>query len=194
MTFKRNRRSMSRTRNIVLISLTVALTTAGAYLRIPLGPVPISLQTLFVLLAGALLGPWLGACSMLMYILLGLIGLPVFTGGGGPQYVFSPTFGFLLSFPLSALTVGLVIRPPGMGTKAGMGRKILALALGTGVIYLVGVPWLGLNLFLIQGKSVAAPALLMMGMVPFLPGDLLKILVVSWLVEPAQRALNQLRQ
>ncbi|MCJ7498868.1 ECF transporter S component, partial [bacterium] len=54
----------SRTRNIVLISLTVALTTAGAYLRIPVGPVPISLQTLFVLLTGALLGPWVGAVAM----------------------------------------------------------------------------------------------------------------------------------
>lgn len=184
---------MSRTRNIVLIALTVAMTTAGAFLRIPLGPVPISLQTLFVLLAGALLGPWLGACSMAAYILLGLIGLPVFTAGGGPQYVFSPTFGFLLSFPLSALVVGLVVRAPGRGPKPGMGRKILAMVLGTGVVYLVGVPWLGLNLFLVQGKKIAVPALLMMGMVPFIPGDLIKILMASWLLGPAERALTQLR-
>jgi len=185
--------SRSRTRNIVLISLTVALTTAGAYLRIPVGPVPISLQTLFVLLAGALLGPWLGALSMVSYIILGLIGLPLFTGGGGPQYIISPTFGFLLSFPVSAMVVGLLLRSsPGVESRS-MGRKLLAMALGTGVVYLIGVPWLGLNLLLVQGKTVGAQALLMMGMVPFLPGDLLKIFLASWLIGPVERTLNQMR-
>ena len=99
----------SRTRNIVLVSLTVALTAAGAWVRIPLGPVPVSLQTLFVLLSGAVLGSGLGAMSMCVYLALGLIGLPVFTAGGGPGYVLSPTFGFLLSFPLSSSLFALPI-------------------------------------------------------------------------------------
>ena len=175
----------------MLISLTVALTTAGAYLRVPVGPVPISLQTLFVLLAGALLGPWLGAAAMASYVLLGLIGLPIFTGGGGPQYILSPTFGFLLSFPVSALVVGAFLRPTSGKQTPGMGRKILAMILGTAVIYLVGVPWLGLNLLLIQGKSVGIKALLMMGMVPFLPGDAVKAVLAAWLVGPAERALGR---
>lgn len=186
--------TMSRTRNIVLISLTVALTTAGAYLRIPVGPVPISLQTLFVLLSGALLGPWLGAAAMISYIILGLIGLPLFTGGGGPQYILSPTFGFLLSFPVSAMVVGLLLNPSQGGGGWHMGRKLLAMTVGTGVVYLVGVPWLGLNLFLIQGKKVGFQALLMMGMVPFLPGDLLKIFLASWLIEPVERTLSQIQK
>jgi biotin transport system substrate-specific component len=181
----------SRTRNIVLISLTVALTTAGAYLRVPVGPVPISLQTLFVLLSGALLGPRIGSLAMASYVMLGLIGLPLFTGGGGPQYIFSPTFGFLLSFPVSALVVGLLIRFPVSGSSRGMGIKLLAMTLGTAVIYLVGVPWLGLNLLIIQGKSIGVKALLMMGMVPFLPGDIVKILLATWLVTPAGRALGR---
>jgi len=185
---------MSRTRNIVLISLTVALTTAGAYLRIPVGPIPISLQTLFVLLTGALLGPWVGALAMGSYIILGLIGLPLFTGGGGPQYIFSPTFGFLLSFPLSAMAVGFILQSPEGAQTRNMGRKLLAMAVGTGVIYLVGVPWLGLNLFLVQGKKVSAQALLMMGMVPFLPGDILKIILASWLIGPVERTLSQIRK
>ena len=178
---------MSRTRNIVLVSLTVALTTAGAYLRLPIGPVPISLQTLFVLLSGAVLGPWVGATAMLSYIVLGLIGLPVFTGGGGPQYILSPTFGFLLSFPLAAMVVGLIIPPNG---RHGTIRKLLALTSGTFVVYLVGVPWLGLNLAIVQEKSLGAGALMMMGMVPFLPGDLLKIVFAMLLIEPVQRALS----
>ena len=181
----------SRTRNIVLISLTVALTTAGAYLRVPVGPVPISLQTLFVLLAGALLGPWLGAAAMASYILLGLIGLPLFTGGGGPQYILAPTFGFLLSFPVSALLVGFILKPVAGKKFRGMGLKLLAMTAGTVVIYLIGVSWLGLNLLIIQEKSVGIGALLMMGMVPFLPGDVIKILLAVWLVGPAERALGR---
>ncbi len=186
--------SRSRTRNIVLISLTVALTTAGAYLRIPVGPVPISLQTLFVLLSGALLGPWVGAAAMVSYILLGLIGLPLFTGGGGPQYILSPTFGFLLSFPVSSMVVGLLLKSPQGAGHRSMSRKLLAMSLGTGIVYLIGVPWLGLNLLLVQEKAVGAQALLMMGMVPFLPGDLLKIFLATWLIGPVEKTLNQIRK
>jgi biotin transport system substrate-specific component len=124
---------------------------------------------------------------MLSYIVLGLIGLPVFTGGGGPQYILSPTFGFLLSFPLAAMVVGLIIPPNG---RHGTIRKLLALTSGTFVVYLVGVPWLGLNLAIVQEKSLGAGALMMMGMVPFLPGDLLKIVFAMLLIEPVQRALS----
>jgi len=131
---------------------------------------------------------------MVSYILLGLIGLPLFTGGGGPQYLLSPTFGFLLSFPVSAMIVGRLIKPGPAGVSHGMGRKLLAMTLGTAVIYLVGVPWLGLNLFLVQGKTVGTRALLMMGMVPFLAGDAVKIFLAAWLVGPVGRALDQVRE
>ena len=171
----------------MLISLTVAMTTAGAYLRIPIGPVPISLQTLFVLLSGAVLGPWVGAIAMVSYIVLGLIGFPVFTGGGGPQYILSPTFGFLLSFPAASMVVGLLIPP---GGDHGKFRRIFAFTAGSMVIYLVGVPWLGLNLSLVQDKSLGIGALMMMGMVPFLPGDLLKIIFAGWLIGPIRRNLS----
>jgi biotin transport system substrate-specific component len=185
---------MSRTRNLVLVSLTVALVTAGAYLRIPVGPVPISLQTLFVLLAGALLGPWLGAAAMSSYLILGLVGLPLFTGGGGPQYVLSPTFGFLLSFPVCAAVVGVLLKKdPGEGAPA-MTVRLLAMAAGTGTVYLIGVPWLWLNLLLVQGKQVGLKALVMMGMVPFLPGDVVKILLAAWMTAPLRRAADQVRR
>jgi biotin transport system substrate-specific component len=181
-----------RTRNIVLVSLAVALTTAGAWLRIPLGPVPISLQTLFVLLSGAVLGPMLGATAMVVYLAIGLIGLPVFTAGGGPGYLVSPTFGFLLSFPLAAMTVGFLCRLESRGVKTTLRfRGLLAFAAGTAVIYLVGVPWLGLNLKYVQGKELGPGALLMLGVVPFLPGDFLKIMLASLLFGPIQRTINR---
>jgi biotin transport system substrate-specific component len=186
--------SSARTRDIVLISLVVALTTAGAWLRIPLGPVPLSLQTLFVLLAGAVLGPMLGATAMGVYLVLGLIGLPVFTAGGGPGYLFSPTFGFLLSFPLSALVVGLFYRTDQGGEKTRRLRNFAAFVAGTGVIYLIGVPWLGLNLKFVQGKEVGFAALMTMGMVPFLPGDFMKILLAFFLAGPVGRMISYRNQ
>ncbi|NOY86714.1 MAG: biotin transporter BioY [Deltaproteobacteria bacterium] len=181
----------SRTKDIVLVALTVALTSAGAYLRIPIGPVPITLQTFFVLLSGAVLGPLLGATAMFAYLVLGLAGLPVFTSGGGPQYILSPTFGFLLSFPLASAVVGLVLR--GEGPKVHRRRIGAAMFLGTFLIYLVGVPYLGLNLKWIQHKEVGTRAVIMMGMIPFLPGDLLKILFGTWVVPPILRVIKDLR-
>ena len=181
----------SRTQSIVLVALTVALTSAGAYLRIPIGPVPITLQTFFVLLSGAVLGPMAGAAAMCAYILLGLSGIPIFTSGGGPQYVLSPTFGFLLAFPVASAAVGLVLRRK--DPKASRWRIGSAMVLGTFLIYLIGVPYLGLNLRWIQHKEVSAGAVVMMGMVPFLPGDLLKIILATWVVPPVLKAVNTVR-
>ena len=107
--------------------------------------------------------------------------------------IISPTFGFLLSFPVSAMVVGLLLKSPRGVESRSMGRKLFALTLGTGVVFLIGVPWLGLNLFLVQGKTIGIQALLMMGMVPFLPGAAFKIFLASWLIGPAERALNQIR-
>lgn len=179
------------TRNMVLASLTVALTTAGAWLRIPFGPVPISLQTLFVLLSGVILGPFLGAAAMGVYLVLGLVGLPIFAAGGGPGYLFSPTFGFLLSFPLASFTTGWICRSSEKSDRIRPLRKVGAFCAGTTVVYLVGIPWLALNLFLIQGKTLGTGTLLMMGLIPFLPGDLVKIVVATLVTGPIRRALRE---
>lgn len=178
-----------KTRNIVLISLTVALMTAAAWFRIPVGPVPISLQTLFVLLSGVTLGPRLGPAAMGTYLVLGLVGLPVFTAGGGPGYLLSPTFGYLLGFPLASFVTGWMFGDSNNEKKAGGARLALALAAGTVVIYLAGIPWLFLNLMLVQGKTLGPGPLLMLGMVPFLPGDLIKLVLALLLAAPLRRAM-----
>ncbi|HOO47090.1 MAG TPA: biotin transporter BioY, partial [Deltaproteobacteria bacterium] len=85
-----NRRLLS------LIPICSALTAAGAFIKIPIAPVPITLQNFFVILSGIILGPKAGALSQIVYIIIGLIGLPVFSGGGGPSYIFKPTFGYIL--------------------------------------------------------------------------------------------------
>ena len=106
------KKSGLRTIDVVLCGLFAALIAVGAFSRITLPtqpyPVSFSLQWLFVLLAGMLLGAKLGAMSVGAYLLIGLVGVPVFVHGGGPQYIFRAGFGFLLGFLLAAFLIGLL--------------------------------------------------------------------------------------
>ena len=85
--------------------LTQALTAVGAFIKIPLPYIPFTLQTFFVFYSGILLGAKLGMLSQIIYILIGLVGIPVFSNGGGPSYVFQPSFGFLIGFIISTFFV-----------------------------------------------------------------------------------------
>lgn len=109
---KQKKRGAMRTIDVVLCGLFAALIAVGAFIRItlPTQPYPFtfSLQWLFVLLAGMLLGAKLGAMSVGAYLLVGLVGVPVFVHGGGPQYIFRAGFGFLLGFLLAAFLIGLL--------------------------------------------------------------------------------------
>ena len=140
----------AKTRMLLLTALFAALTAIGAFLKIPTPWSSFTLQVFFVCMAGVLLGPKYGALSQLVYIALGLMGLPIFTTGGGLGYVFQPTFGFLLSY-------------------------IPACAAGLAVIYLVGLPYMGLILNVYLGKDMGVAAILWAGMLPFLPWDVVKI-------------------
>ena len=95
---------------IILTALFTALTAVGAFIKIPVGPTPISAQLLFIALAGMILGPYWGALSQVLYVALGLAGLPIFTGGGGISYIYSPSFGFLLGFIFVPVIIGLLMR------------------------------------------------------------------------------------
>jgi len=168
-------------RRAVLVALFAVLTAVGAFVRVPL-PVPFTLQVPAALLAGVALGPWLGAASQLAYLAVGLLGLPVFAGGGGPGYVLSPTFGFLAGFVAGAWASGLVCGDP---ARSGWARMTLGLALGIVAIYLIGVPWFGLNLSWYQHKPLPAATLWKFAAVYF-PLDLLK----AALLLPVIRALR----
>ena len=98
------------TRQLVRTALFAALTAVGAFLKIPLGPSAITLQFFFTAMAGCLLGSGCGALSQLIYVALGLLGLPVFTAGGGFSYVLHPTFGFLLGLIPAAWVIGRLAR------------------------------------------------------------------------------------
>lgn len=161
-------------RRAVLVALFAVFTAVGAFVRVPVPGVPFTLQVPAVLLSGVVLGPWLGAASQLAYIAVGLLGLPVFATGGGPGYVLTPTFGFLVGFVAAAAVVGLVAGDP---ARSASPRTSLALVLGILTIYLVGVPWFGWNLAVYQRKAVPAAVLWKFAAV-YLPLDLLKAALV----------------
>jgi biotin transport system substrate-specific component len=158
-------------RGMAYASLFGALTAVGAYIMIPLPPVPITLQTLFVNLSGALLGGGLGALSQIVYILLGVIGLPVFAGGkAGAGILIGPTGGYLIGFVVGAFIIGKLTalrRQPGLLWLIGSMSAGIAAVYALGIIQLMVVAKLGL------AKALAV------GLLPPLPGDLVKIVAAA---------------
>ncbi|MFF5996136.1 biotin transporter BioY [Lysinibacillus sp. KU-BSD001] len=135
------------TLSLVMIALFAALTAIGAFIKVPLPVVPFTLQIVFVFLAGCLLGSRNGLLSQVVYIGIGLVGLPVFTQGGGITYVMQPTFGYLIGFALAAFVIGWLIEKVEAPTKKHfIGANIVGLIL----IYAVAVPYLyvALNIWL----------------------------------------------
>jgi biotin transport system substrate-specific component len=160
-------------RGMVFASLFGALTAVGAYIIIPLPPVPITLQTLFLGLAGTLLGGRLGALSQVVYLLLGIIGLPVFAGGkAGLGVLFGPTGGYLIGFVAAAFVIGKVTA---LKVRPGFAWLCLSLVAGTAVLYALGVLQLSLVARLAPMKA------LVVGVLPFLPGDGIKIGLTAWI-------------
>lgn len=151
--------------------LTFALLTAfSAHVSVPLTPVPVSLQTLVVLLAGLLIGPALAATAMFAYVLAGAAGLPVFAAGAGVGYLFGPTGGYLLAFPAAAAVAGMIAARAHGGTGARAAVLTLAAVAATAVVYAGG--WSQLA-FLTGNAETAFRA----GVLPFLIGDAAKIVV-----------------
>lgn len=163
-------------RKLVYTALFAVLTAVGAFLRIPLGVSSITLQFLFTAMAGILLGPACGALSQGVYVALGLIGLPIFTAGGGFGYVLQPTFGFLLGLIPAAAIIGAISR-----RSSSPLRLALACLAGLAALYAVGVPYMALILNGYMGKGMSVSGLLWAGMIPFLPGDAIKIAVTALL-------------
>ncbi len=171
--------STQQLRMTVYAALFAALIAAGAYVAIPIGPVPVVLQNFFVMLAGLLLGwRWAMGCVGI-YLLAGAIGLPVFAGGAaGIGRIAGPTGGYLLSYLPAAGLIGWV-------SKKGRGRlpvDVLAMAGGAVMVYIGGVVWLKVITGIDWSKAVSV------GMLPFLPGDAVKIAAAA----PIARTLRPL--
>ncbi len=164
----------NQSQKLVQAALFAALTAVGAFIRFPLGAASFTLQFLFTALAGVVLGPKWGAVSQGVYVALGLVGLPVFTQGGGIGYLLQPSFGFLLGLIPAAAVIGALA-----GEKGRPQQVIPACLVGLAVLYVVGVPYMGVVLNLYLEKGMGTWALIKTGMLIYLPGDAVKIAVVT---------------
>ena len=160
----------NKTRMMILAALFAALTAVGAFIRFPLGTMSVTLQFMFTAMAGVLLGAKWGAVSQAVYVVLGLVGLPVFTMGGGIGYVMQPSFGFLLGLIPTAWVIGRLTEK-----ENGRWRIALACLAGLAVLYAIGVPYMALIANAYLGKGLTFWQVLKNGMLIYLPGDMLKI-------------------
>lgn len=155
-------------------------TAAGAQVAVPLPwtVVPMTLQPLFVILAGVVLGPRAGAIAIASYVGMGALGAPVFSNGGaGIPWLFGPTGGYLLAAPAAAFVAGIVA-----GRRGAALRTLAGLTLGVATLYVGGVA----QLLVVTGQGFAA--VVAMGVVPFLVGDVTKILLAFFITRSAKWA------
>ena len=169
---------MNNTRNLILVAMFAALTAVGAFIKIPLPFVPFTLQFLFCGLAGIILGAKLGALSQILYVSMGLMGLPVFTQGGGINYIFQPTFGYLLGFIVAAYAIGKMREHVKEMTYF---KTAIIFFLGLLLIYLLGVPYLYFISNIYLGKAMSAYSALFYGFVTTVAGDLVVIAMGSYI-------------
>lgn len=160
----------------VLTALITALIIVGAYISIPIpGGVPFVMTVFFLFLGGLVLGPLWGAASGLVYLALGALGLGVFAGGsGGFAVIQGPTGGFLLGYVLALLVTGLLADRKEFNPF----RNILAALAGMAALYAIGVPWLQISLPAAFPNLWAA----VLGMAPYMVGDLIKAVLAVALV------------
>lgn len=191
---------MASSQLLIRISFTAlfaALTALGAFIIIPVGPVPIVVQNLFALLSGLILGPFMGSISVSLYLLAGVLNFPVFSGGGGGIVRFAgPTGGYLIGYLMAALTAGLIAGRPGNETNKHRSstechreedqlrsiRLIIAVAAGLLVVYIPGLIWLKISQHLSWQKTFLA------GCIPFVFGDIIKG-ITAVLIAPRLRRI-----
>jgi biotin transport system substrate-specific component len=172
--------------DVVLVATGAALTSLLAQVAVPLYPVPITGQTLAVLLVGATLGAARGALSLALYAVLGIVGLPVFSDyGSGVDVILGPTGGYIIGFIVSAALVGWL-------SERAWERRILkalaTFAAGTLVVFAVGLPWLAIALGLDLTQTLNG------GLFPFLIGGAIKALIAAGLLPLAWWGADRLEK
>ena len=175
------------TRSIILCGLFAALIAVGAFIKIPFGPAPFTFQVLFVVLSGLLLGSKMALTSVLVYIAIGLSGIPVFAGGGGINYVIHPTFGYLIGFSLAAFIIGYFAERM---KEYGIVRMLLVSFLGVLAAYTCGLIYFYIISNYVISNPIGVKALLWSCFAIFIPGDIIKCIVSVLLARRLNMALS----
>jgi biotin transport system substrate-specific component len=173
-------RGSSPARAVVLVLIGTALLAISAKIQVPFWPVPMTMQTFAVLVLGMAYGWRLAGASVLFYLAQGAIGLPVFAAGGGIAYFAGPTGGYLLGFLLAAVAVGWLAEH---GWDRSPLRTLAAMLIGTAVIFALGLAWLA--------TLIGLPQAIGAGLVPFLPGEAVKIALATAILPFAWRLLHR---
>ena len=158
-------------KNLVFTALFAAISAVSGFIAVPIPgtPIPIVLQNMMVVLSGMLLGPLLGTASTVLFIVSGLLGLPVLSGGtGGFAKLMGPTGGFIIGYAFSSLAAGLVAGRPTMGKRISVVRTVIAAVLGFFIMYVPGV------LHFMKSLDKTFSETLALCVLPYLPGDAVK--------------------
>lgn len=180
-------KQMSKTKNMIYCGLFTALIAIGAFIKIPVPVVPFTLQFLFTMLAGLLLGPKLGAFSVLAYMILGLAGLPIFAEGGGIWYLFKPSFGYIIGFCIGTFVTGLIAER--MKEKT-VPRYLAANFTGLLIVYAVGMIYYYVICNYVAGTPIAVGPLFLYCFVLAVPGDICLCILAAFLVKRVKPALE----
>ncbi len=183
-------KGLASPRTLVLALVGSAFVAVSAQIYVPLWPVPITGQTFAVLIVGMAFGWRLGAVTLLLYLAEGAAGIPVFAKlSAGPAVIVGPTGGYIVGFVLAAAVVGYLAQ---RGWDRNVGLTALAMLIGNIAIYLPGLPWLADYLAGI-GTENPVGAAIAGGLVPFLPGDALKLALAACLLPLVWRLIGRPR-
>lgn len=160
----------NKTKNLIMCALFSALIAVGAFIKIPVPVVPFTLQLLFTMMAGLLLGGKLGAASVGVYIFMGLLGLPVFAEGGGLGYVFKPSFGYIIGFAVASYVTGVIANQV---SSPGYPRLLTANFIGLGIVYLFGMVYYYLMSNFYLGNPIGLWPLFLYCFILAVPGDII---------------------
>lgn len=163
-----------KTRDMVLCAMFVALIAAGAFIKVPIPVVPFTLQYLFTMLAGLLLGGKMGALSVCVYMFLGLAGLPIFAQGGGIGYIFQPSFGYIIGFAAGAYVTGVIANKT---SRPDFKRLLAANFLGLAIVYLLGMAYYYLISDLYLGTPIGLWPFFLYCFLLAVPGDIVLCIV-----------------
>ena len=157
------------TRGLTLCALFAALIAVGAFIKVPVPVVPFTLQFLFTTLAGLLLGRKLGAISVAVYIAIGLLGVPVFAGGGGIGYIFQPTFGYIIGFLVGTYVTGYITEK---SLNPSLKRLLFASFSGLGIVYLFGMVYYYFVANYYMNSPISVWSLILYCFLLAVPGDI----------------------
>lgn len=182
------RKTKITTQDLIMCSLFTALIAIGAFIKVPIPVVPFTLQFLFTMLAGLLLGSRLGTISVFMYTLLGLLGLPIFAEGGGVWYIFKPSFGYMIGFIFGTYVTGRIIEKKGTSKFSNI---LLANFAGLFCVYAIGMLYYYLICNYVIHTPIAVGPLFLYCFILAVPGDIFLCILAAFLTKRLRGILQK---